>query len=33
MIYFISDLHGDRNIDAFNDYVKNAKEDVLSVMT
>ena len=32
MIYFISDIHGDKNIDALNDYVKNAKEDDLLII-
>jgi predicted phosphodiesterase len=32
MICFISDIHGDKNIDAFNDYVKNAKEDDLLII-
>ena len=32
MIYFISDIHGDKNIDALNNYVKNAKEDDLLII-
>ena len=32
MIYFISDIHGDKNFDALNNYVKNAKEDDLLII-